>query len=73
VMDEHFQEIKRIIQPMLEAEPYFGKVGAFEGAGYQARGLYRPEVDCIMFSRHRRSFCRVCREAIERMIDLYAE
>ncbi|UCH63355.1 MAG: peptidase M64 [Fidelibacterota bacterium] len=73
VMDEHFQERERIIQPMLEAEPYFGKVGAFEGAGYQAKGFYRPEVDCIMFSRHRQSFCRVCREAIERIIDLYAE
>ncbi len=73
VMDEHFQERKRIIQPMLESEPYFGKVGVFEGAGYQARGLYRSEVDCIMFSRHRRSFCRVCSEAIEQVIDMYTE
>ncbi len=49
-----------------------GQVGAFEGAGYQATGLYRPEVDCIMFTRNDVGFCSVCRAAIERVIDLYA-
>ncbi len=24
--------------------------GAFEGAGYSANGLYRPAIDCRMFS-----------------------
>ena len=52
-------------------EKYFGKVGAFEGAMYEARGYYRPEVDCIMFTRTDR-FCAVCRRAIERVIDLYS-
>jgi hypothetical protein len=47
-------------------------VGAFEGAAYQAQGLYRPELDCIMFTRNPTSFCRVCARAIERTIDLYA-
>ena len=49
---------------------YAGKVGAFEGAGYEARGLYRPEAACIMGSRKVINFCRVCRRAIERIIDL---
>ena len=49
-----------------------GKVGAFEGAAYQAKGLYRPQTDCIMFTRDEVGFCRVCRKAIERVIDLYA-
>lgn len=48
-----------------------GKVGAFEGAGYQAKGLYRGEADCIMFSRNPVGFCRVCQRAISRMIDTY--
>jgi IgA peptidase M64/peptidase M64-like protein len=48
-------------------------VGAFEGAAYEARGLYRPEVDCIMFTRDRVGFCRVCQRAIGRIIDLYAK
>ncbi|MDQ3474285.1 MAG: M64 family metallopeptidase, partial [Acidobacteriota bacterium] len=48
-----------------------GKVGAFEGAMYEARGYYRPEVDCIMFTRTNQ-FCKVCRRAIDRVIDLYS-
>ena len=46
-------------------------VGAFEGAMYEAQGLYRPQIDCIMFTRSD-SFCLVCGRAIERIIDLYS-
>ncbi|MFO7889823.1 MAG: M64 family metallopeptidase [bacterium] len=49
------------------------KVGAFEGAGYSARGLYRPELDCIMFSNRTKRFCKVCQEAIKRIIFYYSE
>lgn len=71
-MDALFAEVKAKTKPMLEGEEHFGHVGAFEGAAYQARGLYRPEVDCIMFTRNPTSFCRVCTRGIERVIDLYA-
>ena len=47
-------------------------VGAFEGAAYEAKGLYRPEADCIMFTRDEVGFCRVCQRAIARIIDLYS-
>lgn len=67
-----FAEEKAQTTPMLRAERWFGTVGAFEGAHYEAKGMYRPEVDCIMFTRNPRDFCRVCRAAIERVIDLYA-
>jgi hypothetical protein len=50
---------------------YAGKVGAYEGAGYEARGLYRPEAACIMGSRRVTAFCRVCQRAINRIIDLH--
>lgn len=50
---------------------YAGKVGAFEGGGYESRGVYRPEVDCLMGSRTSVPFCRVCQRAISRAIDLY--
>jgi hypothetical protein len=72
VMDALFREVKATTAPMLQSEPHFGQVGAFEGACYQARGLFRPEVDCIMFTRNPTSFCRVCTRAIERAIDLHA-
>ena len=54
------------------ADPHAGRVGAFEGANYAAKGYYRPQTDCIMFTRDQVPFCRVCRRAIERVIDLYA-
>jgi hypothetical protein len=67
-----FQEQSRREAALFAAEPHAGKVGAFEGAGYETRGLYRPELDCIMFSRNPVPFCEVCRRAIERIIELYA-
>jgi hypothetical protein len=52
--------------------PHRGRVGAFEGAMYEARGLFRPEADCIMFTRNEVPFCAACRRALLRVIDLYA-
>ena len=52
--------------------PLAGKVGAFEGALYEPKGYYRPQADCIMFTRDEVPFCAVCRRAISRVIDLYA-
>jgi hypothetical protein len=42
-----------------------------EGANYEAHGYYRPQEDCIMFTRDEGGFCAVCRRAIERVIGLY--
>jgi len=49
---------------LLENNPHYGRVGAFEGAIYRATGAYRPELDCLMFSRSHARFCRVCLETI---------
>jgi hypothetical protein len=57
--------------PLPTPMSYAGRVGAFEGAGYEARGLYRPEAECIMGSRKVTRFCRVCERAISRIIDLH--
>ena len=58
---------------LLLNSPLLNRVGAFEGAGYTSRGLYRPSLDCIMFSKGTKPFCAVCRQAIERVIDYYGE
>ncbi len=50
-----------------------GTVGAFEGAGYSANGLYRPTLDCLMFSRRVQPFCPVCERAVGAMIVRYSE
>ncbi|MGN6182113.1 MAG: M64 family metallopeptidase [Thermoanaerobaculia bacterium] len=57
----------------LGKDQYANKVGAFEGAGYEAKGLYRPEEDCIMFTRDEVGFCDVCNRAISRVIDMYSK
>ena len=70
--DALFREQQKVDTPMLGGMAYSHTVGAFEGAAYQAKGLYRPETDCIMYTRDEVGFCKVCRRAIERVIDLYA-
>jgi hypothetical protein len=55
---------------MISRMKYAGKVGAFEGAGYMAKGLYRSSVNCIMFTRDLK-FCPVCQRSIGLVIDQY--
>ena len=69
--DALFEEQREIERELLHVMQHSGHVGAFEGAMYESHGLYRSETDCIMFTRTD-YFCRVCRRAIERVIDLYA-
>ena len=48
-------------------------VGAFEGGGYLAKGMYRAQVSCLMGSgKPKEIFCVVCEDAIQRMIDYYS-
>jgi hypothetical protein len=70
-MEALFREEQEREEPLLSSGEHAGAVGAFEGALYEARGYYRPQANCIMFTRSPR-FCAVCRRAIERVIDLYA-
>ena len=61
-----------LVQAYLEGSVYAGEVGAFEGAGYKATGLYRPSINCIMFTRTD-YFCPVCQHAMIEIIDTYSE
>ena len=56
----------------LQRQEFQGVVGAFEGAMYASEGMYRPTIDCIMFSRNTLDYCPVCREAVMRMIFHYS-
>jgi len=58
---------------LLQNQKYWGKVGAFEGSGYSSEGLYRPFLDCRMFSKSLVDFCPVCRDAIIRVIKFHTE
>ncbi len=69
-METLFAELRDWEKGFFAGEKHDGKVGAFEGAIYQSAGYYRPELNCIMFTRSP-EFCTVCRAAINRVIDLY--
>jgi hypothetical protein len=70
-MEALFREEQAKMDALLAEGDHAKAVGAFEGAMYQAKGYYRAQANCIMFTRYP-EFCRVCRRAIERVIDLYA-
>jgi hypothetical protein len=57
----------------LKASKFAGKVGVFEGAGYANKGMYRPMIDCIMFTKAQKRFCKVCEEAMIQIITWYSE
>jgi hypothetical protein len=70
--DRRDREHAERMHAYLLASKFAGKVGAFEGAGYAATGLYRPMVDCIMFTKATTEFCVVCGEAMVGIIDWYS-
>jgi hypothetical protein len=65
------EERRRDDEQFGKARGAAAQVGAFEGARYESRGYYRPEQNCIMFTRAD-FFCAVCKRALEQVIDIYA-
>jgi hypothetical protein len=47
---------------------YAAKVGAFEGGGYIAKGIFSPMENCRMKSNETSAFCPVCLKAIREVI-----
>jgi hypothetical protein len=70
---EKREPLYRAGMEILHDPSFKGKVGAFEGAGYATKGLYRPSLDCRMFSLSTVGFDPVCSAAINRMIDFYSK
>jgi hypothetical protein len=62
-------EHKKKTNAWLSTGPYADNVGAFEGANYEVKGYYRSQQRCIMISGP--TFCAVCRQALEKVIDMY--
>lgn len=46
-------------------------VDIIEGAGYSAKGVYRPTLDCRMRTNENPEFCPVCKRALVRLIEFY--
>jgi hypothetical protein len=71
-MDALFREERAYTTALFASAEHARAVGAFRGANYDAQAFYRPQLDCVMFTRDNVPFCRVCQSAIEHIIDLYA-
>ena len=70
-MNALFRREQAHVEGLFSAAPHRDRVGAFEGANYEATGYYRSEMNCLMFTRTER-FCRVCAQSIEAVIDQYS-
>ena len=70
-MNKLFEDNQLFVETLFDQSGQKGVVGAFEGGNYQAEGYYRPEQNCLMFTRTP-DFCVVCKEAIEKVIDEYS-
>jgi hypothetical protein len=70
-MSALFREDLAHTEALFSKAQYRTAVGAFEGANYEAKGYYRPAMQCIMFDRSGQ-FCPVCQDGISEIIDLYA-
>jgi hypothetical protein len=57
----------------LAKSAFAGKVGAFKGAGYSITGLYRPMLDCLMFSKGSKPLCKVCADHVAKVIRYLTE
>ncbi len=56
-----------------DAERFGDVVGLFEGGGYIGKGMYRPALDCTMFSKAFQDFCPVCTRAMRRRLTRYTQ
>ena len=71
--DTKSKEAAAKLAAILKRDTALNKVGAFEGAGYSSTGLYRPMIDCIMFSIGNKPYCKICENAINQVIMHYLE
>jgi hypothetical protein len=71
-MTQLFREELEATTKLLSAAVHSGTVGVFQGANYDAKAFYRPQIDCIMFTRNKVPFCRVCQQALAEVIEQHA-
>ena len=50
-----------------------GKASLVEGGGYLSRGVWRAQDDCRMRTNEYPTFCPVCQQALQRLIDFYTK
>ena len=71
-MTQLFREELEATTKLLSSADHSGTLGVFQGANYDAKAFYRPQIDCIMFTRNKVPFCRVYQQALAEVIDQHA-
>jgi len=71
-MNALFHHEQQTVELLFSKAAYNDAVGAFEGANYQSEGMYRSQMNCIMFTRTT-TFCKVCAHAIGEIVDQYTK
>ena len=64
---------QQVVDAWFAANPTHTQVGAFEGAGYMSHGMFRAQLDCIMFTRGNKPFCVACERGLREVIERYRE
>lgn len=72
-INTQIEELDHALKDFIVNHPLKNKTGFFEGAGYSSTGLFRPMLNCMMFSNQEKKFCDVCQASIQRMIDFYSD
>jgi hypothetical protein len=67
-MEKLFKKQREWEENYLRNVEHAGEIGAYEGAMYHSKGIYRSEPSCIMFIRTE-EFCAACQRAINLVID----
>ena len=73
--DQQINDLRAKLKSYTAENPLKGKVGLFEGGGYNAKGMYRPTLNSIMhqFTKEEKSFYPVNEAAIQSVIDYYTK
>jgi len=71
-MEKLFKNQREWEENYLSNVKHAGEIGAYEGAMYHNKGIYRSEPNCIMFTRTD-EFCAACQRAINMVIDQYTK
>ena len=69
--DAFMQEENEQLEALLYPLDWEQQIGAFEGAGHQYQGYYRPQRDCKMFGYREIPFCLICQTALQKMLQRY--
>ena len=59
--------------PTPSKKEFLNRIGAYEGAGYVPKKIYRPYQNCIMRTLANQNYCTVCEKALRKVLKYYID